>query len=137
MKYGIEGRHYEVDGNHVSLPKESLELRTNELSVIYTLMIADISNPNIMKITDQDEMTELAEQLSEDNESFIVKDPTVRLKSKTFDEKNVELYKIISDATYNYILGHINEKGFEQEISRWKKAGGSKVIEEYTQDYFG
>jgi putative aldouronate transport system substrate-binding protein len=137
MKYGFEGRHYKVENNQVILPEESLKLRTNELSVIYTLMIADLSNPNIMKIAEQDSMTELAEQLSEDNEKFIVKDPTVGLKSKTYDEKNVELYKIISDATYNYILGHLDEAGFEQEIVRWKKAGGSKVIEEYTQDYFG
>lgn len=138
MKYGFEGRHYKVEeGNRVSLPEESVELRNNELSVVYTLMIADLSNPNIMKIAKQDEMTELAENLSEDNVRFIVKDPTVGLKSDTYDEKNVELYKIISDATYNYILGHLDDAGFDQEVQRWRKAGGSKVIEEYTQDLFG
>lgn len=137
MKYGFEGRHYTVEGNQVTLPEESLELRANELSVIYTLMIADLSNPNIMKVAKQDSLTEMAEELSEDNEKFIVRDPTVGLKSKTYDEKNVELYKIISDATYNYILGHLDEEGFQQEIDRWKRNGGSKVITEYTQDYFG
>lgn len=136
MKYGFEGRHYTVEGNRVILPNESLELRTSELSVIYTLMIADISNPNIMKVSKQDPLTETAERLSEDNEKFIIRDPTVGLKSNTYDEKNVELYKIISDATYNYIIGQIDEEGFHQEIERWNSSGGNKVIEEYTKAYF-
>jgi len=136
MKYGFEGRHYLLEGNQVILPEEDLELRANEVSVLYTLMIADLSNPNIMKVARQDKMTEIAEKLSEDNEKFVVRDPTAGLKSKTYDEKNVELYKIISDATYNYILGQLNEAGFRQEIERWKRNGGSKVIQEYTADYF-
>ncbi|QMV41863.1 extracellular solute-binding protein [Cohnella cholangitidis] len=137
MKYGFEGRHYKLEGNQVVLPEDSQELRANELSVLYTLMIADLSNPNIMKVAKQDSLTETAERLSEDNEKFIVRDPTEGLKSKTYDEKNVELYKIISDATYNYMLGHLDEAGYRQEIERWKRSGGSKVIQEYTQDYFG
>jgi putative aldouronate transport system substrate-binding protein len=136
MKYGFEGRHYQTEGDRVILPEESKELRANELSVIYTLMIADLSNPNIMKVVKQDSLSETAERLSEDNESFIVQDPTVGLKSDTADEKNVELYKIISDATYNYILGQLDEEGFRQEIERWKRNGGSKIIDEYTNDYF-
>lgn len=136
MKYGFEGRHYTMEGNRVILPNESLELRASELSVIYTLMIADISNPNIMKVSKQDPLTETAERLSEDNEKFITRDPTVGLKSNTYDEKNVELYKIISDATYNYIIGQLGEEGFNQEIERWNSSGGNKVIEEYTKAYF-
>ncbi|MFB9274740.1 extracellular solute-binding protein [Cohnella cellulosilytica] len=137
MKYGLEGRHYEVEENKVRLPKESQEMRNNEVSVIYTLMIADLSNPNIMKIGEQDELTALAERLSEDNEKFIVRDPTVGLKSDTYDEKGGELYKIVSDATYNYILGHLDEEGFKRETERWKNAGGRDIIKEYTLDYFG
>ncbi|MFC4598323.1 extracellular solute-binding protein [Cohnella hongkongensis] len=137
MKYGFEGRHYRVEGDTVHLPQESQELRNSEVSVIYTLMIADLSNPNIMKVGRQDELTALAERLSEDNEKFIVRDPTVGLKSDTFDEKGAELYKTISDATYNYILGHLDEEGFRREVERWKNGGGRDIIREYTQDYFG
>lgn len=137
MKYGFEGRHYEVEGNKVRLPKESQEMRNNEVSVIYTLMVADLSNPNIMKVGEQDELTALAERLSEDNEKFVAKDPTVGLKSDTYDEKGGELYKIVSDATYNYMLGHLDEEGFKREVERWKNAGGRDIIREYTLDYFG
>lgn len=137
MKFGFEGRHYTVENDRVILPEENQEMRNNEVSVIYTLMIADLSNPNIMKVGKQDNLTATAEKLSEDNEKFIVRDPTVGLKSNTYDEKGGELYKIVSDATYNYILGHLDEDGFGREIERWKKGGGQDIIREYTEDFFG
>jgi len=137
MKYGLEGRHYSVEDNRVVLPPETQEIRNNEVSVMYTLMVADLSNPNIMKIAEQDELTAMAEKLSEDNEKFIVRDPTAGLRSNTNDEKGGELYEIISDATYNYILGHLDERGFKQEVERWRRNGGNDVIKEYTMDYFG
>jgi len=137
MKYGFEGRHYTVDGDRVVLPEETQELRNNEVSVIYTLMVADLGNPNIMKVAKQDGLTEIAERLSEDNEKFIVRDPTVGLKSDTYDEKGGELYGIISDATYHYMLGHLDEDGFKQEIARWKISGGEDIVREYEKEYFG
>lgn len=137
MKYGLEGRHYIRKGQQVVLPKESTRLRVMEVNALYTLMIADLSNPNLMKIAEQEPLTEKAERLSADNEKFIVKDPTVNLESVTYDERNAELNKIISDATYHYILGKLDVAGFKREIERWKQSGGNRIIEEFTQAYFG
>lgn len=137
MKYGHEGRHYVKDGEFVVLPQESTRLRVMEVNALYTLMIADMSNPNLMKIKEQESLTEIAERLTADNEKFIVRDPTVSLESVTYDERNAELNKIISDATYNYILGQLDEAGFKKEIERWKQNGGDQIIKEFTQGYFG
>lgn len=136
MIYGIEGKHYQLSGQKVLLPEETSQLRVSEVNAFYTLMIADLSNPNVLKVAEKETMWELADRLSADNDKFIVKDPTIGLESKTYDEKSVELYKIISDATYKYILGQIDAEEFYKEVDRWKRSGGSMMMSEYTDAYF-
>jgi ABC-type sugar transport system, periplasmic component len=136
MKYGIEGRHYTLAGKEVLLPEKSEQLRIYEVGPLYSLMIADLSNPNLMKVAQEDPLLALAEKLTVDNEKFIVKDPTVNLESVTFDERSEELNKIMTDATYHYILGQMDQAGFEQEVERWKRSGGERIIEQFTQSYF-
>ncbi|MGP0583400.1 extracellular solute-binding protein [Paenibacillus timonensis] len=131
MMYGLEGRHYKIENGKVILPEETSQMRVNEVNPLYSLMIADIGNPNLMDVSQKEHLTQIAEQLSRDNEAFLVDDPTVRLSSPTYDEKSAELSTIISDATYHYILGRIDAEGFRQEIERWKQSGGQAVIREF------
>ncbi|MGI2297158.1 extracellular solute-binding protein [Paenibacillus sp. GXUN7292] len=135
MKYGIEGKHYSVQDKKVQLPEETSQLRSTEVNALHALILAEISNPNLIKAAEKETMWELAEALSEDNNKFIVKDPAVGLESKTYDERSLELYKIISDATYNYILGKLNKEDFYQQVELWKKNGGQQIIREYTDSY--
>ena len=135
MKYGIEDKHYLLKDGEVQLPEETSQLRTSEIGALYALMIADLSNPNVMKVSEQEKLWEIAEQYTADNEKFIVKDPTIGLESKTYDEKSVELYKIISDATYNYMLGKLDTAGFKAQIAQWKQQGGKQIISEFSEAY--
>lgn len=50
MKYGFEGRHYKLEGGKVILPEETSQLRVNEVNPLYSLMIADFGNKNIMEV---------------------------------------------------------------------------------------
>lgn len=136
MRYGIKDKHYIMNGGQVQLPEETSQLRVTEVNALYSLMIADLNNPNLLKAAEKEPMWELAERLSTDNNKFIVKDPTIGLESKTYDEKSMELYKIISDGTYKYILGQISAEGFSQEVERWKRSGGSQIVQEYKEAYF-
>lgn len=133
MKYGIEGRHYKLENGKVILPEETSQLRVNEVNPLYSLMIADISNNNILQVVQKEQLTAMAEQLSRDNEQFVVDDPTLTLSSPTYDEKNVELSTIITDATYNYILGNMNTAEFNAEVEKWKSSGGSLIMQEYAE----
>lgn len=135
LKYGLEGRHYERVGDEVLLPEDQTLLRANEISSLYTLMVADSSNPNLMKAAQQESLSALADRLVEDNEKFIVRDPSEGLESATNDDKGTELYKIVSDATYHYMLGSIDEDGFRKEVERWENGGGSQIIREYEVAY--
>lgn len=131
MMYGLEGRHYKLEDGKVILPEETSKLRVNEVSPLYSLMIADVGNANIMEVGQKEQLTALADQLSKDNEQFLVDDPTLGLSSPTYDEKNMELSQIIVDATYNYIIGNMDAAEFTQEIEKWKDSGGSLVMQEY------
>lgn len=135
MKYGLEGRHYTARGDQVQLSEETSKLRVNEVNALYALMIADLNNPKVMRVSESESLSQLADRLSLDNEKYVVKDPTLGLESKTYDERGVELYKIISDATYNYMLGKLDKAAFKQEIERWKRNGGSQIIIEYNEAY--
>ncbi|MEK5026093.1 extracellular solute-binding protein [Paenibacillus sp. FSL M7-1046] len=132
MKYGFEGRHYKLEGGKVILPEETSQLRVNEVNPLYSLMIADFGNKNIMEVEKKEQLTALAGQLSKDNEQFLVDDPTLRLSSPTYDEKNVELSTIIVDATYNYIIGNITVEEFNEQVEKWRTSGGNLIIQEYT-----
>lgn len=136
MLYGIENKHYVMKDGKVQLPEETSQLRAAEVNAFYALMIADLSNPNIMKVAGKETLWEMAERYTEDNNKFIVKNPTIGLESKTYDEKSLELYKIISDATYNYILGKLDADGFYDRVEYWKSSGGNQIINEYTEAYF-
>lgn len=135
LHYGIENKHYTVQDGKVVLAEELAGLRTQEVDALFSLMIADLSNPNVMEVAQQHPLWSYAEELVEDNNKFIVADPTLGLESATYDERGGELYKLISDATYNYILGAIDEAGFAQQVELWRKNGGNQIIAEYEAAY--
>jgi len=135
MRYGFEGRHHVKQDGQVYLPQESYSLRVSEVNQLHMLMIADLSNPNLLPVKNSEPLTELAERLSEDNNQFLIEDPTVSLDSATYDERGAELYKIITDATFNYILGHLDDEGFLAEVERWRVSGGDRIKQEYMESY--
>ncbi|MFD0673295.1 extracellular solute-binding protein [Cohnella sp. GCM10027633] len=135
MKYGVEGRHYTLVGDEVHLPERSAQPYVSEIDPLYALMIADLGNPNVKKVVRGDQLLSLAEKLSKDNEGFIVRDPTVNLESDVFDEKSAELQQIITDATYNYILGKIDQAGFDKEVAKWRTSGGNEIIAQFGKSY--
>ncbi|UUZ90208.1 hypothetical protein LJK87_30090 [Paenibacillus sp. P25] len=42
---------------------------------------------------------------------------------------------MIWDAQTKFIMGKIDEAAYQAEIEKWKKAGGTKIMEEYKADY--
>ncbi|MFS0724895.1 extracellular solute-binding protein [Paenibacillus sp. 1P07SE] len=135
MRYGFEGRHHTRQGGKVNLSAETESLRINEVNALHALMIGERTNPNLLPIAQYRPLTELSESLIKDNTRFIVRDATLNLESPKDDEIGLELAGIITDATYNYILGNLDEQGFENEIQRWKQSGGQQIVEEYNTSY--
>jgi putative aldouronate transport system substrate-binding protein len=55
--------------------------------------------------------------------------------SETQTTKGTELKPLIDDARTKFILGKLDEAGWKQAIEQWRKAGGDKVIEEFSAQY--
>jgi len=128
LDWGIEGRHHKIEnGNPVFI---DAKLFGDEINPIKQMKTWDGSSYGTA--------TPLARKLLDmyaENDKIVVHDPTLPLISNTFSERGNDLKKIISDAQIKYIFGEIDADGWNAAIEQWKKQGGDKVIEEYTEEY--
>ncbi|MFC3251306.1 extracellular solute-binding protein [Paenibacillus sepulcri] len=129
---GIEGIHYKVIGERVyeniSGAAAAIEKDVRPLSSI------QVTVPELLK-PDNDPIRKKNILFNADNVNFIVANPVDALESVTFNEKGNELNQIIEDATYDFILGSIDEAGFQKAIAVWSEQGGDQVIDEYNDAY--
>ncbi len=133
LYYGIENTHYVLKNGLVTYKDSAMYARSNaEVLPLNSLLVSTVNNPNLYKRDPVSIDPLLAEvnTLIEDNATMLIENPTVGLSSNTYDARNVELDFIINNATYNFILGKIDENGFREEIESWMQKGGSIVIQE-------
>lgn len=130
MTGGIEGVHYEIDKDG-AFKKINADLWQADVQPFSSSRPSEVT----YNLKDADPDKELVNQLVRENDQYAVLDPTVPLDSQTANEQGSELGKIITDATFKFIMGEINEDGFKQAVDNWKKSGGSKIIEEYEEAY--
>ncbi len=132
VEIGIEGVHYRklADGSYEKIDENK------------GLLIRDVKPYNALKSIDSSNYTNESnplrvkfDQLTEDNEKFLVSNPTEALFSPMFTERGSELRKIIDDATFKFIIGELNEDGFKQEIMKWRKNGGDQMIKEFNEEF--
>lgn len=131
---GVEGVHYKkVDENTIEFLPESSDLRTNEVNPWSNVLRFAIFD--VYKVKQTDALVQKQKDLIADNKSIAVMNPAANLLSTTQAEKGTELQKLITDATYKFILGTIDEQGFNKEVEKWSKGGGDKIIEELNNEY--
>jgi putative aldouronate transport system substrate-binding protein len=137
MKYGVEGRHYILKDGKAVVPPDMFRLMNEEVLPMLSLMAQNLSNPNLLPLSteQQDPFMQTVNRLVADNGNILIRDPAEKLFSPTYDARWTELNSIISNATYNYILGKIDAAGFRQELEIWKQKGGSQVIRELEEAY--
>jgi putative aldouronate transport system substrate-binding protein len=133
MWWGIEGTHYEVvDGKAKPFDSGDAAAQTaRDVKGYKDSLIGEAdTNGSYRNFSDLAARTK-ADALALDNIQFALHDPTASLDSATIAEKGATLKQIIDDATFKYILGELDEAGFQAAIEDWKKQGGSAAIEEY------
>ncbi|WP_165452525.1 extracellular solute-binding protein [Paenibacillus thalictri] len=64
-----------------------------------------------------------------------IPDPSSALISPTQTEKNEQLKTILTDARAQYIMGKIDDAGFDAAVAQWKKVGGDQVAKELADLY--
>ncbi|MDQ1914864.1 extracellular solute-binding protein [Paenibacillus sp. GD4] len=128
MQYGVEGTHYNLKDGKVE-PIADVKKIEKDVKAYWGLSLSRVTNikPKVYDLP----VAEKADQLVADATKFAINDPTAPLHSATYTERGPRLQEIIKDATYKYILGGMDENGFQAEIKKWQEQGGAKIIEEY------
>lgn len=130
MTAGVEGLHYENEKNG-AIKIIDTGLWQKDVQPLSSSRPSEITHT----IIDSDPNKRLVNELIKENAEFAVLDPTLPLDSATVNERGSELEKIIIDATFKYIMGQLDEKGFNAEVEKWKKSGGDKIAKEYEEAY--
>ncbi|MDF2961314.1 MAG: transporter substrate-binding protein [Paenibacillus sp.] len=131
--WGIEGKNYSLkDGKAVVSPEQTannavVNNRRNELQIVDGLQAAIQGQRNPI-----DQAWISAKQEMNAN---VVTNPAITLISKTLTERGTELNQVLEDARVKFIIGEIDEAGWEAEMKKWRSAGGDKVIEEMNELY--
>lgn len=126
FNYGLEGVDYKVENE-----KKILNTDQSNKDVYPVLQLG-------MELLVTDNGTPIAAEVSKqlkDNAKYAVYDVATPLESATNNEKGNSLTKIIEDARTKYVMGIMDEAGFQAEVKRWQEQGGQKIIEEYTESY--
>ncbi|WP_462413051.1 extracellular solute-binding protein [Neobacillus sp. Marseille-QA0830] len=130
MTGGIKDTHYTIDANG------AYKILDNPL---WQKDVQGFSGSRPSEITyklkDADPDKQLVNDMITENDKFSQMDPTVPLESQTRTERGTELDKIIIDATIKYIMGELDEKGFDDAVKNWKDSGGDQMKKEYEEAY--
>lgn len=70
-----------------------------------------------------------------ENADVAVLNPAEGLISPTDLEKGTQLSTILKDASIQFVVGEIDEAGFQAAVEKWKSTGGSKVAKEFAELY--
>ncbi|OXM82639.1 extracellular solute-binding protein [Paenibacillus rigui] len=129
---GIEGKHYaKVDGNRTeykdfaAFQREVKPYRDNLLN-IEGYNVADLKDTPI---------AEKGTKLAREDLKYAVPNPALTLTSAIYSERGSELDTMMSDAATKYIMGKIDDAGWQAEVEKWRKAGGDTLIKEYEAAY--
>lgn len=135
IEWGIEGRHFEyVDG--VATQTKDSQLFSSEVQPYWQLFC---TNRVVDRSAIQGNVAPMYTKVYAEMESlmpYAVYNPIVPLISDTYSINGSSLDKIIYDATTKYIMGLIDEDGWDEAVEQWRRSGGDQVIEEYTAQYF-
>ncbi|MBB3111618.1 putative aldouronate transport system substrate-binding protein [Paenibacillus phyllosphaerae] len=130
--FGIEGKHYTKSGEAIEPSKDTvlLESEVEGLNQMLTFMPEDRS----LKVK-QTPLRIKQTELMKENEKTIVSNPAEPFISTVYSQKGAQLDNMINDARIKYIVGKIDEAGFQEAIEAWKKSGGDELIAEMNELY--
>lgn len=129
-QWGIEGEHYTVEDGFAVVDEDQSKIE-REVFPFNMLNIGEPETNGRYESKHTYEPRQKVEDLILENENHLIHDPTNTLESDTFIRDGERLQEIINDATVNYMLGEIDEDGFNKEVEKWKEQGGNDIIAEF------
>ncbi|MGN7356646.1 extracellular solute-binding protein [Paenibacillus sp. SAF-054] len=128
--YGIEGTDYKLENGKRTVVNNEASAELEALNVFA------LTQPEISTEDKPDWQVEMANVVQANGESStLLGNPASGLISQTNNEKGNELNTLISDATTKYIIGELDDKGFDAVIQKWRTTGGDQMLKEYEEEY--
>ncbi|GAA4831669.1 extracellular solute-binding protein [Paenibacillus vulneris] len=129
---GVENKHFVKTGDGKTEMKDFTAFQKEVKP--YRDILFNYEGYNVLPLKDT-ELGEKGAKISKDNLKWAVPNPALSLDSATYNEKGKELELLMMDAETKYIMGKIDDAGFQAEIDKWRKAGGDLMIKEYEEAY--
>lgn len=130
--FGEEGRNYTlVDGIPVFVDDAAKKDVQTTLLIYKSCAV----NPVVIHWPSDSDITKTWKTATEQYAESAVRNYASPLLSETQTQKGAELDKILEDAMVQYIMGEIDEAGYDAAIAQWYSQGGTQIIEEYTAAY--
>ncbi len=134
LKFGLKDQnHYTVNEEGKIVSSTDTKLLEKEVRPYLNIALAETTNVSPQKYASA--TLEKANNLSNEAAKFMVTDPTASLDSATYAERGTRLQEQIKDATYQFIMGKIDEAGFKAATDKWLKDGGQKIVDEFNEQY--
>ena len=130
--FGEEGRNYTlVDG----IPTFIDEATSKEASDALLIYKSCAVNPVVIHWPSDTGVTKVWKDATEQYAESCVRDFASPLLSATQTEKGGELDKLLADARVRYIMGEIDEAGYDVAVAAWYAQGGTQIAEEFNVAY--
>ncbi len=130
--YGEEGRNYTLEGDIPTFISDEANQEVSDTLLVYKSCAV---NPVVIHWPTDSEISQKWKNATEEYAESCVRDYASPLLSDTQTEKGGELDKLLKDARERYIMGEIDEAGYDAAVESWYAQGGSKIAEEYTAAY--
>lgn len=130
MTNGVEGTHYEVDG-------EGVVTVTDQTAWEQEVQPYASSRPSEKVVTYKSTTPYVDEgnELMAENEEYVITNPAQSLTSETYDSRWSTIEQQVTDSYNQYITGAIEMADFEATIESLRGQGLDQIIEEFTAAY--
>lgn len=133
FEWGIEGIHYTMnEGVPSRTPVQSAKY-TSE--VIHLQQALQVANGSLAMPGETDAYILKYRSAQNAVENNLIRNPAALYISNTQLEKSARLTRIITDASIMYIMGTIDDTGWQQALDNWLESGGIQVIDEINLEY--
>lgn len=130
MTNGIEGTHYEIDGDGaVEIIDQALW--EQEVQPYSSSRLAE----NAFTYKSSDPYVNLANEMMEESSQYAITNPVQSLNSETFNSQWATIEQTIQDAYNNFMMGQASMADYESAIETVRSQGLDDIISEYTEAY--
>ncbi|MDQ0207652.1 extracellular solute-binding protein [Alkalicoccobacillus murimartini] len=130
---GIEGVHYELENGELNDLTVDDEKSRNEFQDLNQIQMY-LPEEKFHK-PEQTDLAIRSQEVMIENEDIVLPDPAYPLVSKIYAQRGQQLDNIIGDARIKYIIGELDDAGFEDAIDTWMSSGGEDYVKEINELY--